>query len=185
MSRSAVNIAILISGLAAGWASALYSIESVGSTTAGTNGQWRSWDTGTRNDASPYAIAHYLLEGEIPPAEGLFRSYYTGRDDAGQALDPRCVYRVTAPKDSVRWWSFSAGRQPESDATLPVTVTSDSVLRDKDGKVTIAVSASPQPGNWVAPPPGNRIEFGFLVAHDGKLGDEDKGVLPAVVKEGC
>lgn len=185
MSKSAVNLAILLTGLVGGWASALYSIQSVGSSPVGTHGHWHNWATGTDGDASPYAVAHYMLEGEIPPAEGLFRSYYTSQDDAGQPLDARCVYRVTAPAENVRWWSFSTGRQPAKDTALPVSITSDAVLRQADGKVAMSVSVIPEPGNWLSPPPGERLEFKFLVAHDGKLGDEDTSVLPAIVKDGC
>lgn len=185
MSRSALTIGILLTGLVGGWGSALYSMQSVGSDSAGIRGHWRSWNTGSDGDASPYALAHYMLEGEIPPAEGLFRSYTTTSDDAGQVLDPRCLYRVVAPTEKVRWWSFSAGRQPSADPALPVSVTSESVLRDATGSVSIAVGSMPQPGNWVSPAPGSSMQFNFLVAHDGKLGDDSNDMLPSITKQGC
>ncbi len=181
MSRSATNIAILIAGLIGGWGTALYSIQSFGSATVGVKGNWSTWDAGEGNASNPYAVAHYLLEGQIPPATGLFRAYFASRDDEGNALDASCVYSVNAPANELRWWSFASGR----DGGEATAITSDAVLANAQGDVSLTVSPSPQSGNWVQPPSSGRLEFAFMIAHDGKLAADDASILPTIQKVGC
>lgn len=185
MSRSATNIAILIAGLVGGWGSALYSIQSLGSSPADDKGTWQTWKSDGGGESSPYAIAHYLLDGQIPPAVGLFRVYFASRDDAGDSLDKRCRYKVTASTKDLRWWSFSTSRNSGSEDGAQATITSEQALLQKDGKVEITVAPLPAGGNWVGPPGSGRMEFAFLVADDGKLGDGEQVLLPSVSKGGC
>lgn len=184
MSRSATNIAILIAGLVGGWGSALYSIQSLGSSPADDKGTWLTWKS-DGSESSPYAIAHYLLDGEIPPAVGLFRVYFASRDDDGKTLDMRCRYNVTAAAKNLRWWSFSTSRKGGAEDGAQSTITSEQALSDKQGNVEITVAPQPASGNWVGPPQSGRMEFTFLVADDGKLGDGELVSLPKISKGEC
>lgn len=184
MSRSATNIAILLAGLVGGWASALYSIQSLGSAPADDKGIWSSWDTGETSNNNPYGVAHYLLEGQIPPAIGLFRSYFATRDEEGNALDARCTYKVMTTGNGLRWWSFATGRGGSIEGQTSGSITSDMALASAKG-VEITVSPQPASGNWLQPPASGNMQFAYMVAHDSKLGNEDQVPLPSVRKAGC
>jgi hypothetical protein len=184
MSKSATNIAILLAGLVGGWASALYSIQSLGSTPADDKGIWSEWETGDSGSNNPYAVAHFLLEGHVPPAIGLFRSYFADKDDEGNALDARCSYRVTTTGAGLRWWSFATGRDGGVANQGANTITSDLVLAGPDG-VEIAVSPQPASGNWLQPPASGTMQFAYMVAAESKLGRENQVALPGIRKVGC
>lgn len=184
MSRSATNIAILLAGIVGGWASALYSIQSLGSAPADDKGLWSTWDS-EEGGNNPYAVAHYLLEGQIPPAIGLFRTYFTDKDDNGEALDASCTYKVTTAADnSLRWWSFATGRGLTGNAVSASTITSELALATTTG-VEITVSPHPESGNWLRPPESSSMQFAFMVASDSKLDDDGHTMLPVVRKARC
>lgn len=184
MSRSATNIAILLAGLVGGWASALYSIQSFGSAPADDKGLWSTWDAGDGSGINPYATAHFLLEGHIPPAVGLFRSYFASRDGEGNALDASCTYAIAAERSGLRWWSFSTGRSSAQDERAATSITSDEALAGPKG-VEIFVSPKPVPGNWLQPPSSGGLQFAYMIASDSKLGDDDGLALPSIRKVKC
>ena len=86
MVRIPVKVFSILFGVVGGWASALYFIDSVGSKPAGATGNWRMWDLASGTSSNPYARAHFLFEGRVPPAQSLFQVYTNSRDDEGNFL---------------------------------------------------------------------------------------------------
>ena len=96
MARVSVKIFSVLCGVVGGWASALSFIDSVGSMPAGAAGNWRMWDLASGTASNPYARAHFLIEGRVPPAQSLFQVYTNSLDDEGSTLSSGCVYKIAA-----------------------------------------------------------------------------------------
>ena len=107
MSRVPTKIFLLLFGLIGGWASALYFVDDLGSAAASPNGNWRVWNIGSGASSNPYAVAHFLLSGQVPPAQSLFRIYSNSHDDEGNRLRSECVYLISSNNLPSRWWSLS------------------------------------------------------------------------------
>jgi hypothetical protein len=183
--RSSSILLLMFLGLIGGWGSALYSVDSVGSTAVAGDGPWRRWDTASADSKGVYAVAHYLLRGNVPPPDALFKSYYAATDSDGATLRAACTYRLEADPMAARWWSFSAGPDNPASAQSIAMITSDTAMVAKDGKTEIVVSPSPSTGNWLAPKESGALVFRMLISHDGRLQDEDAQALPKIQTAGC
>jgi len=178
-------------GLAAG----LWSSESALRVTSGLDatriGAWTaSVDAGTP-DADPYTRASIERSGEIPLALGEGLQLVARVDDAGVALDPRCVYRVGAKAPAARYWTLGLVDRrgfPIDNAAKRSVFRSSELLRDEKGEFSIVVSASARAGNWL--PIGARQRFYLVLRlYDSPFSATaaaiDKDALPRIVKESC
>jgi hypothetical protein len=185
MSRVPTKIFLLLCGLIGGWASALYFIDDLGSAAASPNGHWRMWNLGAGASSNPYAVAHFLLAGQVPPAQSLFRIYTNGRDDDGNRLRSECVYMISADSLPARWWSLSIEPSDIPDNTSTPVITSDQIVRGTIGSMIVAVARHPIPGNWVRPSHDGNIEIQLLVSNDGSSQEASSMILPSVQRVGC
>lgn len=185
MARVSVKIFSVLCGVVGGWASALAFIDSVGSTPAGTAGTWRMWDLAAGTSSNPYARAHFLMEGRVPPAQSLFQVYTNALDDDGSTLLSGCVYKISAKELEARWWSLSVGPLNSDDADSSAAVTSDEVVRDPDGTLNVAMARYPVSGNWIRPAVDGTLTLQFVVSNtDGTQEPEDLK-LPSVKRVSC
>jgi hypothetical protein len=185
MSRTTTKLFLLFCGLIGGWASAMYFIDDLGSAAASPNGNWRMWNLGAGTSSNPYAVAHFLLAGQVPPAQSLFRIFTNGHDDEGNRLRSECVYTVSSANLPARWWSLSISPADIPDKSSIPVITSDQVVRGRDGSMSIAVARHPIPGNWVRPAHDGNIEIQLLVSNDGGSQEISTVTLPSVQRVGC
>ena len=61
---------ILFAGVVLGIVTAQWSIEKTATAMTAVAGPWKSWFSGTASIRDPYAQAHYLMFGRLPPALG-------------------------------------------------------------------------------------------------------------------
>jgi hypothetical protein len=185
MPRTTAKVFLLTLGAVAGWASAIYSIEAVGSVPVEGSPQWRKWDLASGTSSNPYALAHFLLDGRFPPAQSLFQIYSTNRDEDGNILEPACAYSVITNEINERWWSLSVSPASTSEPLSLAVITSDEIVRASDGGVIINVSMSPSPGNWVKPEAGNSMEIQLLLTNESNGGANSTLTLPRVQRVAC
>jgi hypothetical protein len=185
MPRATAKIFLLLCGLIGGWASALYFVDDFGSAATSPNGNWRIWNLGAGTSSNPYAVAHFLLAGQVPPAQSLFWIYTSGRDDDGNRLRSECVYMVSTKNIPSRWWSLSVEPSDIPDATSTPVISSDQIVRGVDGSMIIAIARHPIPGNWVRPAHDGDIQLQLLVSNDGGSQEASRVVLPSVLRVGC
>ena len=183
--RATSIISIMVIGLIGGWSSALYSIDAVGSSPVSDTGSWRKWDLASGKSSNPYALAHFLLDGKIPPAQSLFDIYSNGRDDEGSRLSSSCVYSISMVEFETRWWSVSVtpSQKPEADSSS--VLSSDDVVRANDGSLIMAVSTHPVPGNWIKPATTGNFEIQLLISNNGSSDATSNPVMPTVQRVGC
>ena len=97
----------IITGALVGAGSAMTLTEYLGTEPALAGSPWQSRDTSYQSAAHPYVIAHFLNEGRLPPAAGLWREYAATRSDDGAVLSIACVYTLAATLHQ-RWPSRTA-----------------------------------------------------------------------------
>eukprot|EP01035_Chromulina_nebulosa_P057599 gene57599-78913_t len=117
-------------------------------------GPWIAFPEAQMPDADPYAKAHRARAGRLllGSAEGLT---FTARTDSQKRpLSPSCTYALTGNTPPARFWSLYAadatGEPLNPGDDLPSAYNAWSVLRGPDGAFSVSVSASAQPGNWLA-----------------------------------
>jgi hypothetical protein len=182
MARVSVKIFSVLCGVVGGWASALSFIDTVGSMPAGAAGNWRMWDLASGTASNPYARAHFLIEGRVPPALSLFQVYTNSLDDEGSTLRSGCVYRITANDLQSRWWSLSVGPLNGQEADSSAAVTSDEVVRGPDNSLNVAVARSPVAGNWIRPAAEGNLTLQLVVSNTDTESDLK---LPGVQRVSC
>ncbi|MGB7204685.1 MAG: DUF1214 domain-containing protein [Anderseniella sp.] len=109
-------------------------------------GHWYSWPVTSGSDSNPYVLARYISNGHLPEHFSEVLSFYRTHDDDGNRLSEDCTYVLSMKRPSARRWSVSA--------TVGATDAAETFLKDtvisRAGIVEISISATPQPGNWLA-----------------------------------
>lgn len=128
-------------------------------------GQWQAFpDAGTEN-ADPYATASAARRGDaaLGQAEGLV--FYLWGDDEGKPLTGRCRYRFKGSVPEARFFTLYAADKnlvPEKISPgLRSELYSQDIIRDADADITILVSSTAQPGNWLAV--NGKQEYGLVL----------------------
>jgi hypothetical protein len=185
MRRAPAKMFCVLFGVIGGWASALWFIDSVGSKPAGVTGNWRLWDLASGTSSNPYALAHFLFEGRVPPAQSLFHIYSNSRDDDGNTLRSSCVYMISARELESRWWSISVGPLDVLDRDSSPVITSDEVVRAADNSLNISLAKSPVAGNWIRPAMDGNLVIQLVVSNEGAALAPDSLTLPTVRRMSC
>jgi hypothetical protein len=152
----------MLGGAIVGAVSATLAIDIAGSAPASGGGAWRVWERTSALDADPYALAHFLLQGNLPPPAPLVAEFYRTRDDAGERLHTDCTYELAGPSPDVRWWGITAGAHGLTGQT-----TSSETAVETSGRLRIRLSRHPQPGNWLALPDTGAFDLKFTAAGTG------------------
>lgn len=154
-------------------------------------GAWQAYPKAQTSEADPYARNHRakaagLLLGS---AEGLV--FYADNDDAGSGLTGACTYRLDGKVPQARFWTLTATDVANGPLTvrpgLPAALNAQTVLYNDDGTLDVAVSSTPQPGNWLAVPPGSRYRLAFTLFDSPVAGSSGliEQSMPTITREGC
>ena len=144
----------LITAFGAGIGSAVMMLDASSGFGAIRLGPWAAFPQAQTVDADPYAKAHRARAGRLlfGSAEGLM--FQADVDGSGKRLSSDCTYEMQGQTPPARFWSLYAANnvnQPLLPAPgLPAAFNAWNVLRDADGSVRVRISASAQPGNWLA-----------------------------------
>ncbi|MDB5524854.1 MAG: hypothetical protein JWM58_2617 [Rhizobium sp.] len=117
-------------------------------------GPWAAFPEAQMADADPYAKSHRARAGRLlfGTAEGLI--FQADADQDGKRLSPACTYEITGQTPPARFWTLYAAdslNEPlDPGPERPAAFNSWNVLRQPDGAFTVRISASAQPGNWLA-----------------------------------
>jgi hypothetical protein len=154
-------------------------------------GTWTAWPKSGSVDIDPYARAIIARSGELPTGMGDGVAFYARTDDAGDNFDGRCTFLVSGLTPAARFWTLTL-YDPEGRLVANTIdrhgFTSEEIVRDTDGRFTIAVAAQARPGNWL---PTGGIEKFVLVwrLYDTPIGVATKttkeGPMPTIVRKGC
>jgi len=154
-------------------------------------GAWELEGHAGSTGADPYTRARLARSAEIPLALGEGLQWIARTDDAGRALDPRCVYEVGPRVPAARYWTLSVVDPrgfPVPNALERYGFRSSEVLRSSNGDFIVTVAAQPQSGNWL--PVGSSGSFALaLRLYDAPLGATpgaiDAAAAPSVTRTRC
>jgi hypothetical protein len=155
-----------------------------------TRGAWTAWPQSGSPDADPYTEAMLARTGEVPLGAGEGLAFTAEEDSGGQRLSGNCRYRVTGQTPPARLWTLAVhdgdGHLMENPAGR-TAFHSREVLRREDGTFEIAVSRTPEPGNWLPVATDGRIRL-ILRLYDTPLsGGATIGdiAMPAIQRTDC
>jgi hypothetical protein len=157
MMRAVFPLILLGLGLLLGTLSAQYMMETAsGATPVGQSG-WNEIRIDKGRWQTIYLVGHFLRRGQVPPPKGT-RFFARNLDDDGNSLRGDCLVTVEGQLPPSRWWFVSA-----SAASTRTTFDAAQAVRETSGETNIAVSVSPVPGNWLAPPGGGAYELQLVL----------------------
>jgi hypothetical protein len=155
-------------------------------------GAWTAWPRAGAANADPYTRAVNARRGEIPLAVGEGLLLTAAVDDAGQALDATCTYRIGGGTPPARAWTITvAGRGARDPGRAPLRegFTSTEVLRAADGRFSVVLAPDVQPGNWLPSPRASGPVRLALRLYDtpvaASVGSLDRTSVPAITRLGC
>lgn len=166
-------------GLALGFVVSRYALSRMSPFDRVRLGAWELEADAGSMEAGPYIRARLARTGEIPLALGEGLQWIARADDDGRPLEARCVYEVGPQTPSARYWTLSVvdpNGFPIANPADRYGFRSSEILRSGDGRFTIAVSAKPQPGNWL--PVGATGAFALAL----RLYDAPMGATPAAIE---
>lgn len=176
---------VLFFGVVLGIVSAQWSIEKTATAMTAGGGPWKSWFSGTASIRDPYANAHYLMFGRLPPALGQELLFEAVHDDDGLTLDASCDYVVQGPRLSARWWQLSLTKE-ERNEPPSMSFSSPHFIGEADGTMRVAISRLPKPGNWINP--GDLSHFALMLKlrpGSGLNAGASVVTLPRIRREAC
>jgi hypothetical protein len=145
-------------GLGTAW----YMIEAGSRLSTRTSGSWTTWTTAGRPDADPYTRAHTIRNALLPISSTLELTYQAKADNRGGRMHAGCEYVIVMGGLEGAWWSLAAfdsqGRLLQNPAER-YAFTSDSVMREPDGRAIITLARDARPGNWLPIGGGSRINL--------------------------
>jgi hypothetical protein len=180
--RLALSIGFFAATIAAGAGSALYGFTHFGLTQVANSPGWQTRSVDQQDHALPYALAHFLMEGQLPPPASV-KDFTRAADDAGVAFDARCIVEVRGRIPPARWWTLSVTDNAGVALSDAHTITAGSAILESGGDLVLRISTAPQPGNWIRPP-SNSYRLA-LTLHDQTSVRNEQVVLPKVQQSGC
>ena len=155
------------------------------------DGPWAATASEGASEVDAYALAALAYRGEVPLpiADGL--SFRARKDQDGHALSGSCSYIISGVVPNVRAWSlaaFDSKGRPFPNPAQRFGYSSADVVRDAEGAVQIALSASAHSGDWIPVVPDTDVVL-ILRLYDTTAAAISSGrsapELPTIKKIGC
>ncbi len=156
-----------------------------------TIGAWTAWPKSGSQEIDPYAHASISRDGELPIGIGDGVSFYARADNAGHRFDGRCTFVLSGMTPPARYWTvtlYNLNGGLVANAIHRYGFTSEEIVRESNGRLTITVAPQARPGNWL---PTGGIENFVLVwrLYDTPIGvattTMQEGPMPAIARKGC
>jgi hypothetical protein len=148
-------------GLGTAW----YMVEAGSPLSTRSSGPWTTWVGAGRPEADPYTRAHTARNALLPLASTLELTYRARTDSKGGRLHSACEYALIMDPPDGAWWSLAVfdvqGRLISSPAERH-SFSSDTIMREPDGRAIITLARDARPGNWL-PIGGSRVTLVLVV----------------------
>ena len=153
-------------------------------------GAWQAWPNAGTVDADPYSRARVARTGEIPLGSGEGLMLLALTDDSGGALSASCDYKIAGQTPPARLWTValeSRDGQVVKERNGAAALGSDTLLREDDGSFEIALSPTPQSGNWISTEEAGRFRVVIrLYDTTARTGTElTTLVMPRITRDRC
>ena len=149
--KSLAAIAVGVAfGLLITWATV---VRSAGMGGEVTDGAWHTSLLAGSAESGPYLRAVIALHGLLALNRSETIYYSATHDDARNALDGACVYRITGRDPPARWWSITAYGADDFLITNPAgrySVSQNSIRRRADGSFVVLARKNADAANQIA-----------------------------------
>lgn len=149
-------------GLGTAW----YMMETGSRLSTRTFGPWTTWTAAGRPDADPYTRAHTIRNALLPLTSTLEVTFRAKADSRGGRLHAGCEYVIVVDTFDGAWWSLAAfdgqGRLIQNTAER-YAFTSDSAMREPDGRAIVTLARDARPGNWLPSGSASRVHLVLTV----------------------
>lgn len=146
---------VVLAGIVAGVLATRPVVEALVERSAVRAGAWRTNVATGSGDANPYERAAIAVAGLYALSKDETVYYTAFTDSDGAPLDGRCDYRLAGGPLPSRWWSLTLYGDDHYLVENPARVHSrhaGNLELEPAGAYVIAVSAQPQPRNWLPAP---------------------------------
>lgn len=185
-------LAFAVLAVGGGLGTAWYMVEAGSRLSTRTSGPWVTWSTAGRTDADPYTRAHTMRNALLPIASTLELTFRAKTDSRGGRLHVGCEYAIVVePFDGGGWWSlaaFDARGNLMPNAAERYAFTSDTAMREPDGRAVITLARDARPGNWLPIGGSSRINLILTVQNANWVAaanDSGGRPLPAIERVAC
>lgn len=162
-----INLVVFATvAIGGGLGSAWYMIEAGSRLSTRSFGPWVTWAAAGRPEADPYTRAHTARNALLPLASTLEVTYRAKADSGGKRLTSACDYVIVMENLEGAWWSlaaFDAKGGLIQNVAERYAFTSDTVMREPDGRAIISLARDARPGNWLPSGRGNRVALALTV----------------------
>jgi hypothetical protein len=154
-------------------------------------GPWTVWPRSGSREADPYTRAVNARTGTIPIGVGEGLLLRATADDAGRALESRCIYRIGSTMPQARFWTVTLYDVAGKPAQTPLgrsSFSSAELVRNQDGGFAITLSHEAQSGNWLMMPESGEVSLVLrLYDSPASVGSAalDARVLPRIERLEC
>ena len=187
---SVYTVIAAATGMALAWYTTAYGSP----LTVEVRGVWQRWTIAGAPGADPYTKAHFARLGFLPITTAQAHYHIAHRDSTGEPLYADCEYTVSGPVPPGRRWTLAAfdldGRMIDPGPGRAV-MSSANAVTGPGGDVSITLSQTAQPGNWLSLTGAKRVQL-LLTVYGRTLkavGTEAQATasrsLPDINRTGC
>jgi hypothetical protein len=184
MRKHTNGLFFIAGGILTGAFSAYVAANTAGQDAVAEGSPWKSRGAALERSVGVYVQDYYLLAGRLPLASGQFIEAAATEDSDGNALSSSCTYQVVSTGPLPRWWSVAVTAGGTASTDVQTVIDDSTGIREADGTIRIAVSATPQPGNWLKVENGRRVTLHYVAV---PAGNRSRQAVPpfAIHREGC
>jgi len=182
--------ALFILAVAAGVGSAVLRILTLSDKSFVRIGPWRTSAATGSDNAGSELRATIAVTGLLALTRDEVAYFVAVEDSSGALLSGDCSYRVEGHNLDSRWWSLTAyglDRFLIPNADHRYTVRSSAATLDVQGRFTIRLAASQQPGDWIFISPGHHFLLNLRAYNPSPAlnADPASAGLPTITRESC
>jgi hypothetical protein len=154
-------------------------------------GAWSARPRSGGREVDTTMRAYLARSVHLPFGSGEGLELIAERDDAGQALDGRCRYRLSGATPPTRGWTIGITDGDGLPFRLPLErtgFTDSEIVRPEDGGLAIIAAATPEAGNWLPLPASGRFQFRLRLYDtpiSSQTGETRATNLPRVTRLDC
>lgn len=115
-------------------------------------GPWVAWPRAQAENADPYTAAKFTREQSLMPPSGESIQFVARFDNDGEELTSACSYMINGDVPTARRWTitlYDTDGNLINNAANRYGFQNSDLLRQSGGSLSIALSRSVQPGNWL------------------------------------
>ena len=153
-------------------------------------GPWAAWPAVGAASPDPYTRAYLARTGalELGQSEGI--AFVANNDSDGQPLRRECRYRIEGNTPVASFWTMEALSTDGRNIARPdgiEALRSAEIARAGDGSLTVYVSRSLAPDNWLEIAGDGAFELALTLYDATNLSGTGNAVqsLPSIANEGC